>query len=50
MSAATPVTVRPATETDLPALLALYGELNPDDAPWWPKPTAPWPVRRTASS
>ncbi|MFE2038772.1 GNAT family N-acetyltransferase [Streptomyces scopuliridis] len=27
------ITVRPATETDLPALLALYGELNPDDAP-----------------
>ncbi|MEU3888656.1 GNAT family N-acetyltransferase [Streptomyces sp. NPDC029041] len=25
--------VRSATEADLPALLALYGELNPDDAP-----------------
>lgn len=27
------ITIRPATETDLPALLALYRELNPDDAP-----------------
>ncbi|WP_431044668.1 N-acetyltransferase family protein [Streptomyces sp. P1-3] len=27
------ITVRPATEADLPSLLALYGELNPDDAP-----------------
>ncbi|MFE9816822.1 GNAT family N-acetyltransferase [Streptomyces sp. NBC_00236] len=27
------ITVRPAAENDLPALLALYGELNPDDAP-----------------
>ncbi|GAA0404702.1 hypothetical protein Acor_23740 [Acrocarpospora corrugata] len=27
------ITIRPAAETDLPALLTLYGELNPDDAP-----------------
>ncbi|MEU2158538.1 GNAT family N-acetyltransferase [Streptomyces sp. NPDC019396] len=27
------ITVRSAVETDLPSLLALYGELNPDDAP-----------------
>ncbi|MFJ6437360.1 GNAT family N-acetyltransferase [Streptomyces sp. NPDC091416] len=27
------ITVRQADESDLPALLALYGELNPDDAP-----------------
>lgn len=27
------ITVRPATEADLPALLALHSELNPDDAP-----------------
>jgi GNAT superfamily N-acetyltransferase len=27
------VTVRPATEPEVPALPALYGELNPDDAP-----------------
>ncbi|GGO47105.1 acetyltransferase [Streptomyces daqingensis] len=27
------VTVRPASEAELPELLALYGELNPDDAP-----------------
>ncbi|MFJ4837218.1 GNAT family N-acetyltransferase [Streptomyces sp. NPDC088746] len=27
------ITVRPAAEADLSALLALYGELNPDDAP-----------------
>ncbi|MEQ8145620.1 GNAT family N-acetyltransferase [Streptomyces sp. OP7] len=27
------ITVRPAVAADLPALLALYGELNPDDAP-----------------
>ncbi|WP_406447718.1 GNAT family N-acetyltransferase [Streptomyces sp. NBC_00876] len=27
------ITVRSAAEGDLPALLALYGELNPDDAP-----------------
>ncbi|MFC0602674.1 GNAT family N-acetyltransferase [Streptomyces palmae] len=27
------ILVRPAAEADLPALLALYGELNPDDAP-----------------
>ncbi|WP_055572309.1 GNAT family N-acetyltransferase [Streptomyces prasinopilosus] len=27
------ITVRPAAEQDLPALLALYGELNPEDAP-----------------
>ncbi|WP_329538803.1 GNAT family N-acetyltransferase [Streptomyces sp. NBC_01358] len=27
------ITVRSAAENDLPALLALYGELNPDDAP-----------------
>ncbi|WP_329612994.1 hypothetical protein OG244_06450 [Streptomyces brevispora] len=27
------ITVRSAAEADLPALLALYGELNPDDAP-----------------
>lgn len=27
------ITVRPAAENDLPALLALYGESNPDDAP-----------------
>ncbi|MGX1128718.1 hypothetical protein RKD49_000908 [Streptomyces glaucescens] len=33
MSAATPVTVRPATEGDLPALLDLHGKLNPDDTP-----------------
>jgi ribosomal protein S18 acetylase RimI-like enzyme len=36
VSAATPataITVRPATGADLPALLGLYGELNPDDAP-----------------
>jgi N-acetylglutamate synthase-like GNAT family acetyltransferase len=26
-----PVTIRPATEADLPALLALYAELHPDD-------------------
>lgn len=25
------ITVRPATRTDLPGLLALYGEFNPDD-------------------
>ncbi|GAB1823131.1 N-acetyltransferase family protein [Herbidospora sp. RD11066] len=31
------ITIRPATETDLPALLALYGELNPDDAPLPPE-------------
>ncbi|MFE4535224.1 GNAT family N-acetyltransferase [Streptomyces scopuliridis] len=28
-----PITIRPAAETDLHALLALYAELNPDDAP-----------------
>ncbi|WP_327260592.1 GNAT family N-acetyltransferase [Streptomyces sp. NBC_01232] len=27
------ITVRSAAEVDLPALLALYSELNPDDAP-----------------
>jgi GNAT superfamily N-acetyltransferase len=27
------ITIRPAAETDLPALLTLYAELNPDDAP-----------------
>ncbi|GII92151.1 hypothetical protein [Sinosporangium siamense] len=27
------ITIRPAAETDLPTLPALYGELNPDDAP-----------------
>ncbi|MEU9497123.1 GNAT family N-acetyltransferase [Streptomyces sp. NPDC048196] len=27
------ITVRPAVEADRSALLALYGELNPDDAP-----------------
>jgi ribosomal protein S18 acetylase RimI-like enzyme len=27
------IIVRPATGTDLPALLALHSELNPDDAP-----------------
>ncbi|MEV7595238.1 GNAT family N-acetyltransferase [Streptomyces sp. NPDC089922] len=27
------IIVRSAVRTDLPALLALYGELNPDDAP-----------------
>ncbi|MFJ1898671.1 MULTISPECIES: GNAT family N-acetyltransferase [unclassified Streptomyces] len=27
------IIVRPATESDLPSLLALYSELNPDDAP-----------------
>ncbi|MEU4098364.1 GNAT family N-acetyltransferase [Streptomyces sp. NPDC026673] len=27
------ITVRPAAEQDLPSLLALYGELNPDDPP-----------------
>ncbi|WP_155359418.1 GNAT family N-acetyltransferase [Acrocarpospora macrocephala] len=27
------IIIRPAAETDLSALLALYGELNPDDAP-----------------
>ncbi|MEU7962350.1 GNAT family N-acetyltransferase [Streptomyces sp. NPDC049097] len=27
------ITVRPAVEADLPALLTLYRELNPDDAP-----------------
>ncbi|MEV4541198.1 GNAT family N-acetyltransferase [Micromonospora echinaurantiaca] len=27
------ITVRPATSTDLPGLLALYGEFNPDDPP-----------------
>jgi N-acetylglutamate synthase-like GNAT family acetyltransferase len=26
-----PITVRPATQADLPALLALYAELHPDD-------------------
>ncbi|MEU1434397.1 GNAT family N-acetyltransferase [Streptomyces sp. NPDC005775] len=30
------ITVRPAAENDLPALLALYSELNPDDAPLTP--------------
>ncbi|MFF7298369.1 hypothetical protein [Streptomyces sp. NPDC008265] len=27
------IVVRSAVRTDLPALLALYSELNPDDAP-----------------
>lgn len=27
------IIVRPAADEDLPSLLALYGELNPDDAP-----------------
>ncbi|WP_433893746.1 N-acetyltransferase family protein [Streptomyces sp. CA-111067] len=27
------LTIRPAAESDLPSLLALYGELNPDDEP-----------------
>ncbi|MEU1489290.1 GNAT family N-acetyltransferase [Streptomyces sp. NPDC005776] len=30
------ITVRPAAENDLPALLDLYSELNPDDAPLTP--------------
>ncbi|MCF6522109.1 GNAT family N-acetyltransferase [Streptomyces sp. JJ36] len=28
-----PIMVRPALEPDLPGLLSLYGELNPEDAP-----------------
>jgi GNAT superfamily N-acetyltransferase len=27
------IIIRPAAESDLPALMALYGELNPDDEP-----------------
>ncbi|CAM3737148.1 hypothetical protein GCM10009799_15420 [Nocardiopsis rhodophaea] len=27
------ITIRPAVDADLPALLTLYGELNPDDEP-----------------
>jgi GNAT superfamily N-acetyltransferase len=33
------ITVRPATSEDLPGLLALYGEFNPDDPPL-PAPAA----------
>jgi ribosomal protein S18 acetylase RimI-like enzyme len=36
-----PVTTRPATDADLPALLALYAELHPDD-----QPPTPADVRR----
>lgn len=31
------ITVRPAAENDLSALRALYGGLNPDDAPLPPE-------------